>query len=58
MGYRERIGKMYQRAFGRPPNEGEIAEVLAFLKSREHDPAAWRDLCHVLINVKEFMYVN
>ena len=28
----------------------------AFVDS--YDPRAWADLCHVLINVKEFIYVN
>jgi hypothetical protein len=61
---KERIGKMYVTAFGRPPTETESTEALAFLEEqgkqygRANDPRAWTDLCHVLMNVKEFIFVN
>jgi hypothetical protein len=55
---RDRLERLYLTAFGRPPNEVETAEALAFLNGQENDPGAWADLCHVLINVKEFIYVN
>jgi hypothetical protein len=55
---RPRIDRLYLTAFGRPPTEAEAAEALAFLAGQEDDPRAWADLCHVLVNVKEFVYVN
>ena len=61
---RERIVAMYVTAFGRPPKDVEIKEALTFLEeqSKEYgkpgDPRSWADLCHVLFNVKEFIFVN
>jgi hypothetical protein len=55
---RPRLDRLYLDAFGRPPTEDEAAESLAFLSGQEDEPRAWADLCHVLINVKEFIYVN
>jgi Protein of unknown function (DUF1553) len=61
---RERIARMYVTAFGRPPLAAELDEALAFLadQAREYgradDPRAWGDLCHVLLNVKEFIFIN
>ncbi|WP_406697046.1 PSD1 and planctomycete cytochrome C domain-containing protein [Singulisphaera sp. Ch08] len=61
---RELLTQMYLTAFGRPPTDREIGAGLAFLDSQAGssgagtDPRAWADLCHVLINVKEFIYVN
>jgi hypothetical protein len=67
----ERIDRLYNEAFGRPPTPAESAAGLAFLASRRTNPTpggsqtpdesnvrAWADLCHVLINVKEFIYVQ
>ena len=61
---RERVERMYASAFARPPTEVELADILAFLEDRgaghgdDKDLRAWRDLCHVLVNVKEFIYIN
>jgi hypothetical protein len=60
----ERIGKMYLMAFGRPPTDGELKDAQDFLteQAKEYgkadDSRAWADLCHVLFNVKEFVFVN
>ena len=41
-----------------------MAEALNFLEeqgkryNRVGDPQVWRDLCHVLFNVKEFIFIN
>jgi hypothetical protein len=54
----------FEIAFNRPPADDEAGWCLAFLKSRpgtSHDgteSAAWADLCHVLFNVKEFIYID
>ena len=61
---RERISDLYVAAFGRPPEDREMAEALNFLEeqgkryNRVGDPQVWRDLCHVLFNVKEFIFIN
>lgn len=54
----QRISRMYQSAFARPPSEAEAAAVLAFLAGHDQDQHTWADLAHVLINSKEFIYIN
>jgi hypothetical protein len=60
----ERIRRMYVAAFARPPTATELAEALAFLREQStgyghtDDPLAWRDLAHVLFNVKEFIFLD
>jgi hypothetical protein len=60
----ERIERMYVRSLGRRPTEVELADIQAFLAGQGRaygsiDGArAWRDLCHVMFNLKEFIYVN
>ncbi len=61
---RDRITRLFETALGRPPDDDEAERCLAFLKTRpgtspdRPDPAAWADLCHVLFNVKEFIYID
>jgi hypothetical protein len=62
---RERIIRMYECAFTRPPTEAELAECFDFLRRNPGaqatgtlDSSAWTDLAHVLFNVKEFIFVN
>jgi hypothetical protein len=59
----QRITDLYLAAFGRPPNDKELEEAMEFLQgegelSQRVDVPAWRDLCHVLFNVKEFIFIN
>jgi hypothetical protein len=60
----QRVAQMYVSAFGRPPTEAEQAEALAFVEEqgrqygRADDTRAWTDLGHVLLNVKEFIFIN
>jgi hypothetical protein len=49
----KRIAQLYEEAFGRPPKPDEAAETLAFAKTN-----SWADLCHVLFNSAEFIYVQ
>jgi hypothetical protein len=49
----KRIVKLYNEAFGREPSPAESTETLAFAKSN-----SWADLCHVLFNAAEFLYVQ
>jgi hypothetical protein len=55
-----RIGRLYETAFGRPPTDREVRRCAAFIAERgASDPSGtWSDLCHVLFNVKEFIYVD
>ncbi len=60
-----RVERAYLEAFARPPEPWELDAALAFLADQEEnaggggDPvAAWRDLCHTLVNVKEFVWIN
>jgi hypothetical protein len=60
----QRIEKMYVACFGRTPSDTELKEALAFLEEqgkeygKADDVRAWSDLCHVLMNVKEFIFLN
>ena len=65
----ERIKRMYATAFAREPSESELSAALEFLNQQGDQlglaPAAsltdertWADLCHVLFNVKEFIFVD
>ena len=65
----QRIDAMYLTAFSRRPSEAEKSEAIAFLEAqgarfgipdqqRNVSPQAWADLCHVLFNVKEFVFVE
>lgn len=60
-----RIERLYEEAFSRPPTAGELQAAEEFLAEQrrlyaakdENDPQVWTDLCHVLFNVKEFIYI-
>ncbi len=63
------IQEIYLATFGRAPIGSEIEDALAFVARQSEaygttgDEASrtalvWSDLCHVLLNVKEFMFVN
>ncbi len=58
-----RITSMYERAFSRAPTSVELAAMSKFVQQRlqEHDGnelRAWRDLCHVTFNLKEFVFIR
>jgi mono/diheme cytochrome c family protein len=53
----DRLRDLYLTAFGRPPSDAERAEALAFLAG-DDGPRGWAELCHVLFNVKEFIFVR
>jgi hypothetical protein len=61
----ERITRLYWAAFSRPPSPREINESTAFLAEQaksygvgSDDVRPWADLCHVLVNVKEFVFIK
>jgi hypothetical protein len=64
-----RVKRMYAEALARPPTEQELVVALRFLdhhaeelqvphKKRATDERLWADFAHVLMNVKEFIYLN
>ncbi len=57
----KRLDLLYRAAFGRPADERERADSLAFIAARSQAPGdesvAWADLCHVLLNTKEFLFI-
>jgi hypothetical protein len=55
---RARLDALYMSAFSRPPTEPEALASLAFLDGQDQSVLAWADLCHVLINMKEFIFVD
>jgi hypothetical protein len=55
----ERVERLYVNAFGRLPGGKEKAAALAFVgEGKGDDVRAWTDLCHVLFNAKEFIFLN
>jgi hypothetical protein len=61
----ERITTMYRDAFARPPSADELRFCLEFVDQQDPqaadqrgEPAAWADLAHVLLNAKEFVFLN
>ncbi len=59
----QRVTAMYRAAFAREPSESEVKEALAYIESQMKEPDAneqnaWKDFAHVLMNVKEFIFVK
>jgi hypothetical protein len=61
----QRIVAQYEAAYSRPPTANELADAVDFLQAQSlkygsgsDDPRVWADLCHVLINVKEFIFIE
>lgn len=65
----QRIERLYLDAFTRAPNSAELADAMTFLHEQaksynlptdawQKHPQVWTDLCHVLFNVKEFVFVK
>ncbi len=56
----DRIAKMYARVFSRPPTTDEISRGKAFVGASGGNDAlpAWKDYAHVLLNTKEFIFVQ
>ncbi len=60
----ERVRQMYVTAFGREPTAEERTSAVAFVTEQSTEygkpdhPKAWADLAHVLLNAKEFIFVE
>lgn len=59
---REKISYMYLRALGREPCESEMESVLSFFESETaagtEPKAAWANVGHVVVNMKEFIFIH
>ncbi|HYE18013.1 MAG TPA: PSD1 and planctomycete cytochrome C domain-containing protein [Tepidisphaeraceae bacterium] len=57
-----RVARMYEEAYGRPATAEEVGPIMAFVeqsaKDGRDDLATWADVAHVLINAKEFVFVE
>jgi hypothetical protein len=53
-----RIGLAFEMAFSRPPNAAQLDRCRQFLAAGPNEEKAWADLCHMLINLKPFIFVN
>ncbi|HEX7448671.1 MAG TPA: PSD1 and planctomycete cytochrome C domain-containing protein [Pirellulales bacterium] len=60
-----RIERLYLSALARPPSNEERQAAAAFLAAQSrrygaatNDPRAWADLCHVMFNSKEFIFIE
>ena len=53
----DRVRGMYLDAFARPPSQAELQACTAYLGATP-DVRRWADLAHVMINTKEFYFVN
>ena len=65
----QRIQSLYVAALARPADEHELHAASAFLDQQaaelglsaeqvQRDERVWADLCHVLMNVKEFVFLK
>ncbi len=71
---RQRLDELFMSALGRPPTDDELRACFEFLdrsppsgdRASSHAPPAnakrnllaWADICHVLINMKEFIFIE
>ena len=64
-----RLQHVYLSAFCRPPNAGEKQRLSQFLQSqgealnipvaaRADDVRIWKDLVHIVVNTKEFIFIE
>jgi hypothetical protein len=59
-----RVVRLFETAYNRPPSQDELRGCLAFLKSGPEEGQSgrvvnfWAELCHALMNVKEFIYID
>lgn len=61
----QRVDSLYRTAFGRPPTDEEASAAHEFIVEQAQsygvpadDRQVWKDLCHVLVNLKEFIYLR
>ncbi len=61
-----RVRRAYALAYGRIPQDDEVASAVAFLErqrelagsAKDADQTALTDFCHAILNANEFLYVD
>ena len=63
-----RVRRLYELCFSRQPTASEMQDAAAFLQGQaaalggnvdwQRDERVWADFCHVLFNVKEFVFIR
>lgn len=61
----ERISQAFEQAFARLPTAQQMSTMMQFVEAQSkvhggdvNHEGVWSDLCHVLFNMKEFIYIN
>jgi hypothetical protein len=54
----DRLDVAYTAAYGRKPTSSETKLALEFIGKDINDLNAWKDYCHVMFNVKEFIFIR
>ena len=61
----DRLDVMFQQAMACPPTQRQLERSKAFLESQAamygttaDDVRVWSDLCHTVMNMKAFIYLN
>jgi hypothetical protein len=65
----DRVNRIYLQALGRPPAEWEVKSAIRFIEQQATEmeietenilnaPNVWLDLCHVMFNLKEFIFIK
>lgn len=60
----ELVTRLYEAAFARTPDADELHAALEFVRAQAaaygeaNDVRAWADLCHVIFNAKEFVFIE
>jgi len=64
----QRVERLFSEALGRKPSQSETQSLIEFVQNQAAayelpytaqgtDPRLWTDVCHVLLNAKEFLYL-
>lgn len=54
----EQIDLAYRLSLGRPASESELHHATNYLSQSDSIKTGWQDLCHALLNLNEFIYVD
>ena len=52
------LDRIWRQAFARAPTPEELEMCRAFLEERPQDDQSWTELCHALMNTKEYIYLH
>jgi hypothetical protein len=66
LSFDQKIEWIYMRAFSRLPNDRELAKAREFIKmlkqmksesELDNEVLVWKEFCHSIFNLKEFIYL-